>query len=83
MKSWLIINLYFLQKAMTLKSIFPFLLIFLCSGFQAEIPVVNLGKADRYDIKLHEIKQFRIKKSGYEPNERYELRVSYLGSVIN
>jgi hypothetical protein len=46
-----------------------------------DIPVIKPGEYRRDSIINFEQKHFRIRKDDLKPNEKYEVRVSFLGNV--
>jgi hypothetical protein len=45
------------------------------------VPLVKSGVQSRFSIKPFERKMFKIRKEDYKPNEKYEVRISWLGNV--
>lgn len=48
-----------------------------------DLPIIRPGEYQRFQINPFEQKLFQIKKSELEKNMKYEVRVSFLGNVIN
>jgi len=56
--------------------------IFVSFAFEVNAyPIIKPGDYQRFEIKPYERKLFQIPKSKLEKNTKYEVRISFLGTV--